>query len=120
MRNILLWLLTIVSAALFLLAGMLKLLGVEMEVQLFAAIGIGQWFRSVTGLLEIIGAAGLFVPALAPFAALLLAAVMAGAVTTHLFIVGGNPLVPVLLLASTLAIAWLRREPISSRRAVAA
>jgi hypothetical protein len=33
---------------------------------------------------------------------------MVGAVITHLFIVGGSPLIPILLLASTTAIAWLR------------
>jgi putative oxidoreductase len=120
MRNVTLWLLTIVSAAMFLLAGTLKLAGVQMEVDLFAAIGIGQWFRYFTGLLEIGGALGLFLPAVATYAAVLLAAVMVGAITTHLFIVGGSPLVPILLLGATLTIAWLRREQISSLRAVVA
>ena len=119
MRNVTLWLLTIVSAAMFLLAGALKLAGVQMEVDLFAAVGIGQWFRYLTGVLEIGGAIGLFVPALATYAALLLATVITGAIMTHLFIIGGNPLVPILLLGATLTIAWLRREQISSVRAVA-
>lgn len=116
MRNVTLWLLTIVSAAMFLLAGTLKLAGIQMEVDMFAALGIGQWFRYFTGLLEIGGAIGLFVPAVASYAALLLATVMVGAITTHLLIIGGNPLVPILLLAATLTIAWLRRERISSLR----
>ena len=119
MRTFTLWALTIVSAGLFLLAGVLKWIGVDMEVQLFAAIGIGQWFRYLTGTLEIAGAIGLFVPALAPDAALLLAAVMTGAVMTHLFVIGQNPLAAMLLLASTLTIAWLRRQHISSRVVVA-
>jgi putative oxidoreductase len=120
MRNIALWLLTIVSAGMFVLAGALKLAGVQMEVDLFAAVGIGQWFRYVTGLLEISGAIGLFVPALASYAALLLATVMAGAITTHVFLIGGNPLIPILLLGATLTIAWLRRERISSLQTAAA
>ena len=70
----------------FLLAGTLKLTGLPMEVQLFSAVGIGQWFRYVTGSLQVGGAIGLFVPALAPFAALLLAVVMVGAILTHLFV----------------------------------
>ena len=118
MRNVMLWFLTIVSAALFLLAGTMKLAGAQMEIDLFAALGIGQWFRYVTGLLEVGGAIGLFVPAVTTYAALLLAAVMVGAIATHLFIVGGNPLVPILLLGATLTIAWLRRERISSLRPV--
>ena len=120
MRRFMLWTLTIVAAGMFLLAGALKLIGVEMEVQLFAVVGIGQWFRYLTGALEIAGAVGLFVPALSPYAALLLAMVMTGAITTHLFIAGGNPLTAILLLAATLAIAWLRKEQISSGRAFVA
>ena len=119
MRNVTLWLLTIVSAGMLLLAGTMKLAGVQMQVDLFAALGIGQWFRYVTGSLEVGGAIGLFVPAAATYAALLLAMVMVGAVATHLLIIGGNPLVPILLLGATLAIAWLRRERISSVRPVA-
>jgi putative oxidoreductase len=120
MRKLTLWGLTIVAAGMFLLAGTLKLIGVEMEVQLFAAIGIGQWFRYLTGALEVAGAVALFVPALAPRAALLLAGVMTGATVTHLFIVGGSPIAAILLLAATLTIAWLRSEQISSRRVAVA
>ena len=119
MRTLTLWTLSTVSAALFMLAGVLKWIGVDVEVQLFDAIGIGQWFRYLTGALEIAGAVGLFVPAVAPYAALLLAAVMSGALVTHA-VIGGNPVAAILLLASTLTIAWLRREQISSRRATVA
>jgi len=111
MRNAMLWTLTFFTAGMFLLAGALKLAGVEMEVQLFAAIGIGQWFRYFTAVLEMSGAILLFIATPAPFAALLLATVMIGAIVTHLFIAGGSPVVPIVLLASSLTIAWLRREP---------
>src|SRR5438128_406206 len=115
MKRLTVWTLTIVAAGLFLLAGTLKLAGVQMEVDLFSAIGIGQWFRYVTGSLEVVGAIGLLVPALARYAALLLAAVMVGAVFTHLFIAGGSPLAAIVLLAVMIAIAHLRRrEQISS------
>jgi len=36
------------------------------------------------------------------------------------FVIGGNPLVPILLLGATLTIAWLRRQQISSPIAVVA
>jgi putative oxidoreductase len=85
-------------------------------VQLFAAIGIGQWFRYFTGLLEIASAVGLFVATLAPFAAMLSAAVMTGAVLTHLFIVGGSPVAALLVLVASLTIAWLRRVQVSPLR----
>jgi len=116
MRQFTIWALTSVAAGMFLFAGALKWIGADIEVQLFAAIGIGQWFRYLTGALEIAGAVGLFVPALAPFAALLLAAVMTGAILTHLFIVGGSPLPAIVLLLAALTIVWLRKPQISSRR----
>ena len=119
MRRATLWILTVVAAAMFLLAGTLKLIGVPMQVELFGTIGIGQWFRYVTGVLEVGGAIGLFIAPLAPFAALLLAVVMVGAILTHLFIAGGSPLIPMALLAITIAIAYLRRQQISSRLAIA-
>jgi putative oxidoreductase len=62
----------------------------------------------VTGTLEAISTVLLLVPSLARFGALALAATMVGAILTHLFIIGGNPAVPIALLAATLTIAWVR------------
>ena len=103
-----LWTLQIVSAALFLFSGALKLTGAPMMVQMFGTIGLGQWFRYVTGGLEVISAVLLLVPSLARFGALALAVTMVGAILTHLFIVGGNPAVPIALLVATTTIAWAR------------
>jgi len=114
MRDTSIWILTLIAAALFALSWTLKLAGAGEQVQLFAAIGLGQWFRYVTGALEAGGAIGLLVPAVAPFAALVLGAVMIGAVLTHLFIVGGNPAMAILLLAIVTTIAYLRREQFRS------
>ena len=105
---VVLWTLQIVSAALFLFSGTLKLSGAPMMVQMFGAIGLGQWFRYFTGGLEVISAVLLLVPSLARFGALALAVTMVGAILTHLFIIGGNPAVPVALLAATTTIAWVR------------
>ena len=105
-----LWALQIVSAGMFLLAGALKLTGNPMMVQMFAAIGLGQWFRYLTGTIEVAGAVALLVPAVSAYGAAALAATMVGAILTHLFIVGGSPVVPILLLASTTTIAWARRS----------
>jgi len=105
---VLLWTLQIVSAVLFLFSGTLKLSGAPMMVQMFGAIGFGQWFRYFTGGLEVISAVLLLVPSLARFGALAMAVTMVGAILTHLFIIGGNPAVPVALLAATTTIAWVR------------
>src|SRR3984893_3981280 len=109
-KTIVLWTLQALAAAMFLMAGTLKLAGAPPMVQLFAAVGIGQWFRYVTGTIEVVGAVSLLVPPLAVFAALALAATMIGAVFTHLFIVGGNPAIPLVLLIVTVTIAWMRRS----------
>ena len=102
------WTLQIASAALFLFSGTLKLSGAPMMVQMFGAIGLGQWFRYFTGGLEVISAVLLLVPSLARFGALAMAVTMVGAILTHLFIIGGNPAVPIALLAATTTVAWVR------------
>ena len=98
----------------FLFAGGLKLTGAPELVALFDAIGIGQWFRYVTGTIEVVSAVALLVPSWAAFGALLLIPTMVGAVVTHLFIVGGSPVPPTVLLIGALAIAWARRDQLAS------
>ena len=109
-----LWLTQIALAGMFLFAGGLKLTGAPELVALFDAIGIGQWLRYVTGSIEVISAVALLVPASAAFGALLLIPTMVGAVVTHLFIVGGSPVLATVLLIGALAIAWARRDQLSS------
>jgi len=104
------WTLQVGTAAMFLFAGTLKVAGVPMMVQMFGSIGLGQWFRYFTGGLEIVSAVLLLVPSLAFFGALALAATMVGAILTHLFIIGGSPAVPIVLLVATATIAWVRRN----------
>jgi uncharacterized membrane protein YphA (DoxX/SURF4 family) len=104
-----LWVVQIALAGMFLLAGGSKLFGAAPMVALFDAIGIGQWFRHVTGLIEVSSAIALLVPSFAVFGALALVATMIGAVATHLFIVGGSPAMPLILLLGSAAVAWVRR-----------
>jgi putative oxidoreductase len=108
--NVVLWILQISAAGMFLMAGSLKLLGSEQLVGLFEAIGIGQWFRYLTGALEVGGAILLLIPRTSGLGALLLAGVMACAVMTHVFIVGGSPLGALILLVVTTVVAWGRRQ----------
>jgi uncharacterized membrane protein YphA (DoxX/SURF4 family) len=108
--TIALWATQIVVAAMFLFSGGLKLAGAAAMVGMFEAIGIGQWFRYLTGSIEVIAALLLLTPRLALFGALLLVPTMIGAVGTHLFIVGGTPMPAIVLLAGSSAIAWGRRH----------
>src|SRR6266850_2022754 len=78
--NVLLWILQIGAAGMFLMVGFLKISGDPQLVGLFEAIGIGQWFRYLTGSLEVLGAVLLLIPRLSGLGALLLVGVMLGAV----------------------------------------
>jgi len=77
-------------------------------VQEFGIIGLGQWFRYFTGTIEVTSAVLLLIPSLAAYGAAALFVTMIGAIVTHLFVVGGSPLIPIVLLASTGTIAWVR------------
>ena len=108
--NVVLWILQIAAAGMFLMVGFLKLSGNPQLVGLFEAIGLGQWFRYLTGTLEVAGAILLLIPRMSGSGAVMLAGVMAGAVMTHLFIVGGSPLMAIILLAVMTVVAWGRRQ----------
>src|ERR1700676_510176 len=90
-RRIGAWTLQGIIAAAFLAAGAAKLAGVPYMVELFGQIGLGQWFRVLTGVVEVTGAVALLVPGLASIGALWLGATMVGAVPTHLFVLHNRP-----------------------------
>ena len=79
-------------------------------VSLFDAIGLGQWFRYVTGVIEVTSGIVLLVPSAAIFGALLLIPTMLGAITTNVFIAHASPVIPLLLLLAAAAVAWARRD----------
>src|SRR6266704_126688 len=106
--NVVLWVLQVAAAGMFLMVGFLKLSGNAQLVGLFEAIGLGQWFRYLTGTLEVAGAFLLLIPRTSGLGALMLAGVMTGAVVTHVFIVGGSPLGAIILLVVTGVVAWGR------------
>jgi uncharacterized membrane protein YphA (DoxX/SURF4 family) len=108
--NVILWVLQIAAAGMFLMVGFLKLSGDAQLVGLFEAIGLGQWFRYLTGTLEVVGGFLLLIPRTSGFGALMLAGVMVGAFVTHVFIVGGSPLGAIILSVVTGVIAWGRRQ----------
>ena len=84
-RELLVWGLSIVLAIQFLAAGIPKVLGSENAwVQAFAMWGYPEWFRVVVGIAEIACGILLLVPAAAPFAAIVLAIIMTGALFTRL------------------------------------
>jgi len=81
-------------------------------VSLFDAIGLGQWFRYVTGVTEVTSAIALLVPSAAIFGAMLLIPTMIGAIIVNVFIVPASPVPPLVLLLLAAAVVWARRDQI--------
>lgn len=102
--NVSLWVLQVVTAAAFLMAGFGTLSGYPMMVETFDKIGIGQWFRYVTGAIEIASAILLLIPRMTPVGAALLFCTMIGAVLSHLLLIGGSPVPALVLLCFTATI----------------
>lgn len=106
------WGVRILLALAFGAAGIAKLAGVPQMVQTFAAIGFGQWFRYLTGAVEVVGAVLLLVPATGFVGGLLLTTTMIGAVATHLVLIGGSPVPAAVLGLLSAFVAW-RQRPVS-------
>ena len=106
--NIALWVLQALLAFQFAGGGFLKLSGSPAMVEMFATIGIGQWFRYVVGALEIAGAAGVLIPPLSGLAALGLVGLMVGATLTNVLVLGTSPLLPIALMVVSVLVAWGR------------
>ena len=105
----LVWGVRIVLALAFFAAGTAKLAGAAQMVDVFEAIGVGQWFRYMTGFVEVVAAVLLLVPATGFFGGLITLLTMIAAVGTHAFVIGGS-FVPALVLALLSAfVAWQLR-----------
>lgn len=114
------WILTVLLAAVFATTGVSKLIGAEpIGLQAAAMRGFPEWIRIIVGLVEVAGAAMLFVPAVAGIAAALLALLMIPATITQW--ISGEPgiAVPVAVFALLLILAW-RRNPAAVRAGYAA
>ncbi|WP_427885331.1 DoxX family protein [Kribbella sp. GL6] len=110
--SVALWVVQVVLAAMFVMAALPKLSGDQVMVEIFDAVGVGQWLRYVVGVLEIAGAIGLLVPRLCGLAALGLSFLLVGAALTNIFALGASPAIPLGYLLVAAVIAWFRRTSI--------
>ena len=108
-RLITLWTLSGLVALAFIGAGGAKLAGVPVMVEMFDKVGLGQWFRYFTGLLEVAGGIGLLMSRYAFYAAVLLAMVMVGAIIAEVDVLGDSPAPATVLLVLSGIIAYLRK-----------
>lgn len=111
--NLTLWVLQGLLAVMFLYSGASKFSARGIFwIELFARIGMGEWFRYFTGSLEVVCAVLLLIRRTSAIAAALLACAMAGAILTHLFILrdGYAAVLPGFPLAILIAVAWKRHS----------
>jgi putative oxidoreductase len=108
------WVLQGIVATAFFAAGAAKLAGAAYMVQLFEQIGLGQWFRYVTGVVEVTGALALIAPGLASLGGLWLGGTMIFAVVTHVFLLHTNPAPAIVLGVLNALIVYLRRDELAS------
>ena len=99
----------------FVAAGLAKLAGVQMMVDTFTAVGVGQWFRYITGIIEIGSAILLWVPGMQAIGAGLLICTMIGATIAHLTVLNSPP-VPAIILGVLAAITlWANKDQLARR-----
>ena len=111
--NVALWCVQVLLALTFLNASTAKLMGRPEMVQLFAALGMGQWLRYVTGILELTGAVLIVVPKTKSLGAALLMPIMFFATLVNLFVVHINPAPPLVLLLLATFVVWGRRRELA-------
>ncbi|MGQ0483242.1 MAG: DoxX family protein [Pseudonocardia sp.] len=113
--NITLWALQVLAAAVFVFAGLPKVMADPMQVAGFAQMGLGNLGMYIVGALELAGAVALLIPRLVGLAALCFVALMIGAIVTVLLTMGLTPLVAIPAAVEVLvaAIAWGRRASLA-------
>jgi uncharacterized membrane protein YphA (DoxX/SURF4 family) len=109
--------LRVLLAVMFLAAAGAKLAGVKMMVAEFGLVGLGQWFRYFTAIVEISGAVLLLWPGRSAYGALILACVCAGAFLAQVFAIHMDVVHTIVLGAIFLAIAWGQRAQLRGLRA---
>jgi len=82
------WGLQLLAAAILLQTLFFKFTAAEESVYIFTTLGMEPWGRIGSGIAELIAAGLLLVPAAAPAGAILAMGIMAGAIASHLTVLG--------------------------------
>ena len=114
-RPIAVWTLRVLMAAMFLMAAAMKLSGQQMMIDEFDVIGLGQWFRYVTGVLELIGGVAVLVPRWSIPGAVLLLLVDIGAFLAQITTLHADWIHTVVLGAMLGLLIYLQRDRLAAR-----
>lgn len=104
------WGLRVLMAALFLFAAAMKLTGQPAMVAEFATVGLGQWFRYVTGLMELAGGVLVLIPRRSVLGAGMLLMVDAGAFVAQVAVLHMDWLHTVVIGALLVALIVMQRR----------
>jgi uncharacterized membrane protein YphA (DoxX/SURF4 family) len=110
MQTTLMWVLSVLLAALFVFAGSGKLVGVERMAATFASAGYPVWFRYLIGIVEVACGITLLIPKYAIDAASVLIIVMLGALLTTIFLIDNSVIPPLITLLALGGVAALRGD----------
>ncbi|MDZ4865667.1 MAG: DoxX family protein [Gemmatimonadota bacterium] len=114
------WICQLVAAAILLQTLYFKFTGAPESVYIFTTLGLEPWGRIGSGVVELIAAILLLIPATAGFGAVLALGVISGAIMSHLTKLGievqgdGGLLfgLAITVFVTSLIVGWLRRETI--------
>jgi len=92
----------------FVVIGLTKFGASSSWIRLFETIGLGQWFRYLTGGMQVAGGLLALLPKTAVAGAALIGGTMAGAVVVDIFIVHGGPIavIPLALFVVAAGVGW--------------
>jgi len=102
------WVLRVLLGAAFLMAAYMKLSSNPQMVAEFDSVGLGQWFRYVTGLLELAGGIAILIPATSVIGAGVLLCVDAGAFVAQVFVLHIDWIHCIVIGALLVTVIWLQ------------
>jgi DoxX-like family len=118
MKIIILWIARGIAAIIMLQTLYFKFSGAEESIYIFTTVGMEPWGRVGSGVAELIASLLILIPRTSVYGAVVGAGVMAGAIASHLFILGlevmgdGGQLFiyACLVMISCLFIIWVDKE----------
>jgi putative oxidoreductase len=121
-QNIVGWVARIIAAVILLQTLFFKFTGAPESVELFSKLGVEPWGRIGTGVFELIASLLILIPATVWLGSLLAIGLMAGAIASHVFVVGimrgdGGQLFyyALIVLACALFSFWKSRDQVPAQ-----